>query len=260
MGFKKYMLFESFALNSDILHYLKGKCFLKGKFLKKVLSTLAALALIVTSVIGFSVTSSAASDVTAGFSEDAICSMNTSGKVYCVGTESELRNAINVCRPNEYIKFCDNIEVKDKLYIGKNYSAILTIDLNGYSLRFNKSVNGLVIDRGPYNCVHLCNGSVYGDIDSNSAICLESGDLRIYNCSIYAGNCVKHNILYYGNALYCNSECGRVALDSVYLQGGDGYSKGVFNKSRTGKAIYRAAATEIYSVGKGYTYCDGQYR
>lgn len=260
MGFKKYMLFESFALNSDILHYLKGKCFLKGKFLKKVLSTLVALALIVTSVIGFSVTSSAASDVTAGFSENAIYSMNTSGKVYCVGTESELRNAINVCRPNEYIKFCDNIEVKGNLCIKNAYSAILMIDLNGYSLRFNKSVKGLIIDRGSYNCIHICNGRIYGDIDSDSAIYIESGDLRMYNCSIYAGNCVKHNILYYGNALYCNSDCSRVALDSVYLQGGSGYSKGVFNKSRTGKAIYRAAATEIYSIGKGYTYCDGRYR
>lgn len=233
---------------------------MKGKNFKKILSTLVSLALVVTSVIGFSVNSFAASDLTADFSENTTYGINTSSKVYCVGTEQELRSAINVCRPNEYIKFCNNIEVKDMLCIGKNYSAILTIDLNGYSLRFNKSVNGLVIDRGPYNCVHLCNGNIYGDIDSNSAICIESGDLRMYNCSVYAGNCVKHNILYYGNALYCNSECSRVALDSVYLQGGSGYSKGIFNKVRTGKAIYRAAATEIYSIGKGYTYCDGQYR
>ena len=117
-----------------------------------------------------------------------------------------------------------------------------------------------MINIGSYNCVHLCNGNIYGDIDSDSAIYVDSGDLRMYNCSVYAGNCVKHNILYYGNALYCNSDYSRVALDSVYLQGGSGYSRGIFNPSRTGKAIYRSGSAEIYAVGNGYSTCNGQYR
>ena len=220
------------------------------KGLKKVLSVLVVGALMVTSIVGFSVTSFAASDS----SEDSV-SDSSSYRVYYVGTESELRSALIWSNPGDYIQFSNDISVSGNLYVNKS----VTINLNYHSLIFYNSVKGLTITTGNLNRVNLYNGCVYASVDSDAAVSVRSGDLRVYNCSLFAGDCNQHEILYYGNALYCNSISSRIYLDYVYLQGGNGYSRGSLNSSRTGKAIYLAyAGSGVYAVGSGYTFLDGK--
>ena len=222
---------------------------MKKRF-KKVLSALMVCALMVVSVVGFSVNSFAAVDS----SDDAV-STSSSYHVYYVGTESELRSALLWSNSGDYIQFSNDISVTGNIDVMKS----VTIDLRYHSLVFNNSVKGLIINTGSSNRANLYNGRVYASVDSDAAVSVRSGDLRVYNCSIYAGDCNQHEILYYGNALYCDSRSSNIYLDYVYLQGGNGYSKGFFNSSRTGKAIYLAyAGSGVYAIGGGYTFLDGK--
>ena len=216
------------------------------KGLKRVLSVLVVGALMVTSIVGFSVTSFAASDSL----EDSV-SASSSYRVFNVGTAYELKNALNCANSGDYIQLYNDIRVSGSLYVNKS----VTINLNYHSIKFESSSDGLVINSGYLNCVYLWNGRVHADVDSNAAVSVQSGDLSVYNCSIYAGDCVEHEILYYGNALYCGSSSSRIWLDYVYLQGGNGYWEGVFNPSRTGKAVY--SYSPVYSIGSGYTVVNG---
>ena len=203
--------------------------------------------LMVASVVGFSVNSFAASD-----SSDNEVSASSSYCVYYVGTALELRSALSRANSGDYIQFYNDIRVTGSLYVRKN----ITIDLCYHSLVFSNDAKGLRIDSGCSNLVNLYNGRVYASVDSDSAICVMSGDLRVYNCSIYAGNCDRYSTRYYGNALYCDSVSSNVYLDYVYLQGGNGYRRGY--SSRTGKAVYLAyAGSAVYAVGSGYTFLDG---
>ena len=216
------------------------------KGLKKILSVLVVGALMVTSIVGFSVTSFAVPDS----SEDSM-SDSSSYRVFNVGSESELRSALSWANPGEYIQFYNDIKVNGNLYVNKT----VTINLNCHSLKFTCSNDGLVVNPGCLNCVYLWNGRVHADVDSDAAVYIQSGDLSVYNCSIYGGDCAVHEILYYGNALYCSSSSSRIWLDYVHLQGGSGYWKGIFNPSRTGKAIY--SCSPVYSIGSGYTVVNG---
>ncbi len=222
---------------------------MKKRF-KKVLCALMVCALMVVSVVGFSVNSFAAVDS----SDDAV-SASSSYRVYYVGTESELRSALLWSNSGDYIQLYSDIRVTGNIDVMKG----VTIDLRYHSLIFNNGVKGLIINTGYSNRANLYNGRVYASVDSDAAVSVRSGDLRVYNCSIYAGDCNQHEMLYYGNALYCDSTSSRIYLDYVYLQGGNGYSRGFFNPSRTGKAIYLAyAGSGVYAIGSGYTFLDGK--
>ncbi len=222
---------------------------MKKRF-KKVLCALMVCALMVVSVGGFSVNSFAAVDS----SDDAV-SASSSYRVYYVGTESELRSALLWSNSGDYIQLYSDIRVTGNIDVMKG----VTIDLRYHSLIFNNGVKGLIINTGYSNRANLYNGRVYASVDSDAAVSVRSGDLRVYNCSIYAGDCNQHEMLYYGNALYCDSTSSRIYLDYVYLQGGNGYSRGFFNPSRTGKAIYLAyAGSGVYAIGSGYTFLDGK--
>ena len=222
---------------------------MKKRF-KKVLCALMVCALMVVSVGGFSVNSFAAVDS----SDDAV-SASSSYRVYYVGTESELRSALLWSNSGDYIQLYSDIRVTGNIDVMKG----VTIDLRYHSLIFNNGVQGVIINTGYSNRANLYNGRVYASVDSDAAVSVRSGDLRVYNCSIYAGDCNQHEMLYYGNALYCDSTSSRIYLDYVYLQGGNGYSRGFFNPSRTGKAIYLAyAGSGVYAIGSGYTFLDGK--
>ena len=215
------------------------------KSLKKVLSVLVVGALMITSIVGFSVTSFAVSDS----SEDSV-SDSSSYRVYYVGTESELRSALSRARSGDYIQFYNDIKVNRNLYVYRP----VTINLNYHSLKFVNSSDGLIIDAWSLNnyCVYLWNGRVHADVDSDAAIYVRGGDLSVYNCSIYAGDS-KYYRSRKGNAIYCSSSFSKIWLDYVYLQGGsgyDGYSSGI------GKAIY--SYSPVYSIGSGYTFLDGK--
>ena len=213
------------------------------KGLKKVLSVLVVGALMVTSIVGFSVTSFAASDS----SEDSV-SASSSYRVFNVGSEWELRSALIYANSGDYIQLYNDIRVSGSLYVNKS----VTINLNYHSIKFESSSDGLVINSGYLNCVYLWNGRVHADVDSNAAVSVQSGDLSVYNCSIYAGDSKYYRSYKGGNALYCNSSLSRIWLDYVYLQGGNGYSY----SSRAGKAIY--SYSPVYSIGSGYTFFDGK--
>ena len=220
------------------------------KCLKKDLSVLMVGALMVTSIVGFNINSFAASN-----SSECLASDDSNYHVYNVSTEEELKNALLWANSGDYIQLSSDIRVSGNLEVANS----VTIDLDNHSLMFAGSVRGLVIDSGYLNRVCVYNGCICGDIDSDAAVYVQSGDLRVYNCSIYAGNCYRHNILYYGNALCCASKSSTITLEEVYLQGGNGYSKGIINPSRTGKAIYfSCAGSELLSLGKGYTVLNGQ--
>ena len=214
------------------------------KGFKKVLSALMVCALMVTSIVGFSVTSFAAVDS----SDDAV-SDSSSYRVFNVGTESELRSALSRAWSGDYIQFSNDIKVNGNLYVYRS----VTINLNYHSLKFESSSDGLVIRSGYRNCVYLWNGRVHADVDSNAAVYVRYGDLSVYNCSIYAGD-GQYYRSYAGNAIYCSSGSSRIWLDYVYLQGGNGYSY----SSRAGKAIY--SYSPVYSIGSGYTFLDGKCR
>ena len=211
------------------------------KSLKKVLSVLVVGVLMITSIVGFSVTSFAASDS----SEDSV-SASSSYCVFNVGTESELRNALNCANSGDCIQFYNDIEVSRTLYVNN----AVTINLNYHSLKFVYSSDGLVINSGYRNCVYLWNGRVHASVDSDAAVSVRRGDLSVYNCSIYAGDSQYYRS-YAGNAIYCSSSFSQIWLDYVYLQGGNGYRY----SSRAGKAIY--SYSQVYSIGSGYTVVNG---
>ena len=215
------------------------------KGLKKILSVLVVGALMVTSIVGFSVTSFAASDS----SEDSV-SPSSSYHVFNVGTAYELRNALNCANSGDYIQLDYDIIVKGSLYVSKS----VIIDLNYHSLQFASSRDGLVINSEYQRCVYLWNGYVYADSDSDAAVYVQSGDLSVSNCSIYAGDS-RYCKSCTGNALYCRSSSSRIFLDHVYLQGGNGYSR-EYDPLVNGKAIY--SYSPVYSIGRGCTFLDGK--
>ncbi len=215
------------------------------KGLKKVLSVLIVGALMITSIVGFSVTSFAISDL----SEEEPRGPFT----YYVRTESELRNAVHNSLSGDTVVLLNNIIVTGNrcLYLGNR----ITVDLNYNCLTFGDQCCGVQIN----SSVCLCNGTIYGNNDTDYTIWVYGGSPKISNCSIYGGSCGDSEIAY-GNAIYCNAHSSRIYLDYVYLQGGSGYTRGVFTPERTGRAIYLDwSGSEVYSVGRGYTCIDGQF-
>lgn len=136
------------------------------------------------------------------------------------------------------------------LYLGNS----ITVDFNYNCLTLGDQCCGIQIN----SSVSLCNGTIYGNNDTDYAIWVYRGSTKISNCSIYGGNCGGLKTTY-GNAIYCNARSSKVYLDYVYLQCGNGYTRGIFTPERTGRAIYLDwSGSIVYSVGRGYTCIDGQ--
>lgn len=214
------------------------------KVLKKILSVLIVGALIATSIVGFSVTSFATSDL----SEEGPHVPFT----YYVRTESELRNALYNSLSGDTVMLLNNIIVTGErcLYLCNS----IKVDFNYNCLTFGDKCCGVQIN----SSVNLCNGTIYGNNDTDYTIWIYGGSPKISNCSMYDGSCGDAEIAY-GNAIYCNAHSSKIYLDYVYLQGGSGYTIGIFTPERTGKAIYLDwSGSKVYSVGRGYTYVDGQ--
>ena len=215
------------------------------KGIKKVLSVFMACVLMMSSIIGFGITSFAESS-------DPSQEEPRGPLTYYVRTESELRNAIYDSVSGDTIVFLNDIVATGNrcIYFGHK----LTIDLNYHCLTFGGKCAGMQID----SSICLYNGTIYGHNDIDYAIWIYGGSPKISNCSIYAGNCIGSERAY-GNAIYCNAHSSTIYLDYVYLQGGNGYTKGIFTPERTGKAIYVDwSGSRVCAVGRGYTCVDGQ--
>ena len=191
------------------------------------------------SIIGLAINSNAASG------DDY-----SSPDFYYVGSEESLKEAIKKSKDGDSINFTENITCKGDLEI----SGSIEINLNHHSLNFVEAKNGMVVLEN--KDVELSFGKIYGAEDSNSAINVRSGRVNLSYMTIFGGNCKNHYWLNYGNAIYCSSKISVVDVYFSTVIGGNGYSKGIFNPSRTCKAIYGGVKT----IGRYGKEIDGIYR
>ena len=221
----------------------------KKRISKKIISCFMLCALVMSSVMGLAINSNAAS--VDNF--DNVC-------MYYVSNERSLRNAVKRSIDGDSIIFTGDITCSGDLKVTND----VNFDFKGHSLKFIKSVNGLILQGN--RKITLEGGDIYASEDSNSAVSLHSGAVSFKYMKVYGGNCSGygtgdkggHYIKYYGNALYCKSDELDVFVDGCYFQGGNGYSKGIFRPSRTGKAIYGASI--LYVGTDGYVAVNGEYR
>mgnify|MGYP004518054119 CR=1 FL=1 len=221
----------------------------KKRISKKIISCFMLCALVMSSAIGLAINSNAASknDV------DNVC-------IYFVNNEKWLKSAVERAVDGDSIIFTNDVIYNGDLKVTKD----INFDFANHSLKFIKSVNGLVLEGN--NKINLKSGDIYASKDSNSAVSIRSGDVSFEHMKVYGGDCSGygtdekggHYVKYYGNAVYCKSDKISVFVDGCYFQGGNGYSKGVFKPSRTGKAIY--GVNILYVGTDGYKAVNGEYR
>ena len=216
------------------------------KVSKKIISCFMLCALMMSSIMGFAITSNAAS---------VNSSKKTDGThVYYVSNESSLRKALNCVRNGDCIEFTNNIVSSGTLYVSKN----ITVDLNYHSLRFEYTLYGLYIQVNSKATVK--NGVIYGADNSRCAVEV-SGNLKLQNMSVFGGNhksgCSDWGA--YGNGIYVEYAFSKVYMNYCYIQGGNGYKKSSSNDNQSGKAIYTNGyrGDKIISEGMGYTAVDG---
>ena len=221
----------------------------KKRISKKIISCFMLCALMMSSAIGLAINSNAASENDFG----NVC-------MYYVNNESSLRSAVKRAVDGDSIIFTGDITCNDDLKVTND----VNFNFRNHSLKFMKSANGLVLEGNKK--ITLEAGDIYASEDSDSAVSIHSGDVEFEHMRVYGGNCSGygtednggHYIKYYGNAVYCKSDKISVFVDGCYFQGGNGYSKGVFKPSRTGKAIY--GVNILYVGTDGYIAVNGQYR
>ena len=207
----------------------------KKRISKRIISCFVLCALMISSIMGFAITSDAASA--------------NSGKVYYVGTPQELNDAYCETKSGDYIVFTNDIVCYGDRYVGKN----ITIDFNNHSLKFKNGVDGLWID--VFGSATLRNGAIYGAPSSNSAVRICRGNLNLQCMQIYGGDSNCWRDYHYGNGIYACLSYSKIYMNSCcYIQGGNGYTKLDY---RSRKAIYGG---EVISEGKGYRAVDGIYK
>ena len=194
-------------------------------------------ALIMSSIVGFEINSNAASINSRQRADGTY--------VYYVGDESSLRRALNYVEDGDCIEFTNNIFCYGNLGINKS----ITIDLRYYYICFKWASYGLETHRE----VNLKNGVIYGSNDSDSAVCIWNGNLRLQSMSIYAGDCNSYTY-YKGNGIYAYSNSSRIYMNYCYIQGGRNYK---YSGIRTGKAVYGGT---IISEGMGFVAVNGVCR
>ena len=216
-------------------------------------------ALMMSSVVGFAINSNAASTDTLNIEKSGNIG-NVDVCMYYVSNESSLRSALKRAVDEDWIIFTENITCQGDLKVASD----VTLDFSGHSLKFVKSVHGLVIAGNTR--VNLKSGDIYANEDSDSAVSIRSGDVNFKYMRVYGGNCSGygteknggHYWKYYGNAVYCKPDNNNVFVNGCYFQGGNGYSKGIFNSSRTGKAVY--GVNILYVGTDGDSAVNGEYR
>ena len=216
---------------------------------KKIISCFMLCALMMSSIIGLEINSNAASEN----DPNNVC-------MYYVNNESSLRSAVKRSLDGDSIIFTGDITCIGDLKVTND----VNFNFRNHSLKFMKSANGLILEGNKK--FTLQSGDIYAGQDSDSAVSIHSGDVNFEHMKVYGGNCSGygtedqggHYWKYYGNAVYCKSEKINVFVDGCYFQGGNGYSKGIFNSSRTGKAIYGISI--LYVGTDGYNAVNGEYR
>ena len=209
------------------------------KVSKKTISCFMLCALMMSSIMGFAINSNAASG------DDY-----SNPDFYYVDSEKSLKEAIKKSKDGDSINFTEDITCKGDLRVSKS----IVIIPNHHSLSFVEAKNGIVVLENKN--VELWFGSIYGAEDSNSAINVRSGSVKLRYMNVFGGNCKNHDWLNYGNAIYCSSKTSVVDVYFSTIAGGNGYSKGIFNPSRTCKAIY--GGTKV--IGRYVKEIDGIYR
>ena len=206
---------------------------IKKRISKRIISCFMLCALMISSIMGFAITSNAASE--------------NNGKVYYVGTPQELHDAAISTNDGDCIVFTNDIVCYESRYVHKN----ITIDFNNHSLKFRYKSRGLCIDASWE--VTLKNGAIYGANDSDSAVRIIGGNLNLQCMQIYGGDC-KWGDYHKGNGIYSWSMFSKIRMKGCYVKGGDGYKKHDSNDNRTGKAIYGG---KVIKEGMGYIAVDG---
>ena len=211
------------------------------KVSKKIISCFMLCALMMSSIMGFAITSNAASE--------------NSGEVYYVNTRSSLESAVDKAHDGDCIEFTDDIVCDGNLRVSKR----ITIDLRYHSLTFKGmwAERGLITKNGPT----LKNGVIYGADNSRSAIAVYGGELRLQNMDVFGGNRQSD---YTGSFAHCYGIYAeftlpvpaytKVYLNNCYIKGGNSYK----NDNLPGKAIFdEYNGLGIISEGKGYIAVDG---
>ena len=209
----------------------------KKRISKRIISCFVLCALMISSIMGFAINSNAAS-------------INSRQRldgtyVYYVSDESSLRKAINCVQDGDSIEFTNNIFCYGNLGVSKR----ITIDLRYYYLSFKWASYGLETHRD----VTVKNGVIYGSNDSDSAVCIWNGNLKLENMSIFAGDCNSY-AYYKGNGIYAYSSYSKIYMDYCYIQGGQNYQN---SGIRSGKAVYGGT---IISQGRGFVVVNGVCR
>ena len=213
----------------------------KKRISKRIISCFVLCALMISSIMGFAITSNAAS---------ISCRQRPDGTyVYYVDTQSSLGSVVRSVNDGDCIEFTDDIVYSGTICVRKN----ITIDFNHKSLRFINTSNGLYINVNKNKEVTLKNGVIYGANDSNSAVNARAGKVNFKCMDIYGGDC-KHVDYSWGNGIYVGVE-SKIYMDDCLVMGGNGYRKKDNYDIRTGKAI---SCGIVVSKGKGYTAIDGE--
>ena len=220
----------------------------KKRISKKIISCFMLCALMMSSIMGFAINSNAA-DV------DGNKSQRDNGTyIYYVGTQTSLEKAIRSARNGDCITFTDNIVCSSSISVCKN----ITIDFNYHSLTFtNETREGLRVLVRSNDSVTLKSGVIYGANNSDTAVYIWSGHLRLQNMSIFGGD--KRGCGGYGNGIYVTEPSwAKIYMNNCYIQGGSGYTKSS-EYSQSGKAIYTCGYidVEIIREGMGYRAVDG---
>ena len=217
------------------------------KVSKKIISCFVLCALMISSIMGFAITSNAA-DVDSGKIQ-----REDGTYVYYVNTQSSFGKAVRNANDGDCIEFTDDVVYSGAIFVRKN----ITIDFKGSALRFVDTSSGLNIDVDKSKGITLKNGAIYGANDSNSAVYIYDGKVSLKCMEVYGGNC-KNADYYSGFGIFGESRFkeGRwiapeVYMDDCYIRGGNGY------KAR-GMAGYPTSHIEIISEGKGYTEIRGE--
>ena len=208
----------------------------KERISKKIISCFMLCALMMSSIMGFAISSNA-----------AVVDGSQGGKAYYVGTPWELNDAYLKAQDGDYIVFTNDIVCSGNRYVYKN----IIIDFDYHSLKFTGGSDGLYISVS--RNATLRNGAIYGANDSNSAVRICGGNLNLECMWIYGGDC-KYCSYNNGNGIYSNYSYNNIHMNGCCVKGGNGYRKGYNYNNQTGKAIYGG---KVIKEGMGYIAVDG---